>query len=867
MAAEVLGENNKVLALLLRLFGEAKEELRTGYGLLQRSLESLDVGKFSKTSGMGLYFYEDFLKAYDPKLSKDKGIYYTPKEIVRLQARLAEGILEEHFGKAEGFASKDVVLLDPAVGTGAYLIEALHQGMERIAERAGKAEVPAYAREMMKNMHGIESLVGPYIVAQIQLSKAFLEYQTEGVDTGDIKPNIYLGDTLSSPYQNPKGQGALFYRSLTEEQEKVRRIKTEEEVLVCLGNPPYDRQNISPDDANKHRKGGWVRFGDDIQGEGKSEKQGETPILETFLRPAKKKKKGVHLKSLYNDYVYFWRWALWRLFEQQNCGGVISFITASSYLRGPGFVGMREEMRRAFDQLWIFDLGGDSIGARKSANVFAIWTPVAIAIGYSGKGPQRTKPARVRYVRIPGEKREAKLQALEKIKRLDDKESLSTLGLEWRDCPQEWHAHFTPAGTGAFFDYPTLKDLFPWDHSGVLFKRTWTIGETEEVLERRWKRLVEAPVEERAELFRETSDRKISYATEDMVPGGNESSIQDLDDDAPPPLIQPYSFRSFDNRYALIDARLCSRLRSDLWHSLSDKQVFFTFLQTEVFGEGPAISVTPYLPDMDHFRGRGGRTAPLYRDKDAKEPNITPGLLDLLSKQYNTDITAEDLAAYVYALLGGQSYTKVFWDELETPGAHIPITKDAGLFQKTSELGKRLIWLHTYAQRFKDKKQGRNIEIPQGRARVITAITEYPNKFSHDSASKEISVGNGRIGPVDSEVWEYEVSGLKVLQSWLGYRMKKPRGKKSSNLNKIRPQQWSSDMTKNLRELIWILEETINMEPDLEITLRAVVKSKCFNADELPEPSEEQQKPPKPPKPSMEPTLVEWGKRQSHKFS
>ena len=97
--------------------------------------------------------------------------------------------------------------------------------------------------------------------------------------------------------------------------------------------------------------------------------------------------------------------------------------------------------------------------------------------------------------------------------------------------------------------------------------------------------------------------------------------------------------------------------------------------------------------------------------------------------------------------------------------------------------------------------------------------------------------------------------------------MKKPRGRKSSDLNKIRPQQWSSDMTKNLRELIWILEETINMEPDLEGTLQAVVKSKCFNADELPEPSEEQQKPPKLPKPSMEPTLVEWGKRQSHKFS
>ena len=134
------------------------------------------------------------------------------------------------------------------------------------------------------------------------------------------------------------------------------------------------------------------------------------------------------------------------------------------------------------------------------------------------------------------------------------------------------------------------------------------------------------------------------------------------------------------------------------------------------------------------------------------------------------------------------------------------------------------------------------------------AITEYPDEFSYDSTSKEIKIGNGRIGPVASEVWNYEISGLKVLQSWLGYRMKKPRGKRSSELNKIRPQQWSRDMNKNLRELIWILEETLNMEPDLENILRAVIKSECFSASELPKPSKAQKKPPRP-SPSQSPLL------------
>lgn len=273
------------------------------------------------------------------------------------------------------------------------------------------------------------------------------------------------------------------------------------------------------------------------------------------------------------------------------------------------------------------------------------------------------------------------------------------------------------------------------------------------------------------------------------------------------------------------------------------------------FDKGPAINAAPYLPDICHFQGRGGKDVfSLYLDKDAKKPNITHGLLDFLTNQYKENITAEDLFAYVYALLGGQSYTQIFRSELETPGARVPITKDARLFNQASEFGKDLIWLHTYAQRFKDKKQGRNSKIPKGKAETLDAITEYPSKFSYRPAGKELHIGNGRIAPVDSKVWNYEISGLKVLQSWLGYRMQKPKGKKSSALDKIRPQKWSNEMNKNLHELIWILEATLNMEPDLENILQSVVESECFNANELPKPLESQKK---PPKPSVKLTLIE----------
>ena len=68
---------------------------------------------------------------------------------------------------------------------------------------------------------------------------------------------------------------------------------------------------------------------------------------------------GVHIKNLYNLYVYFWRWALWKVFEHDTAEGpgIVSFISASSYLDGDAFSGMREHMRGVCDEIWILDSG------------------------------------------------------------------------------------------------------------------------------------------------------------------------------------------------------------------------------------------------------------------------------------------------------------------------------------------------------------------------------------------------------------------------------------------------------------------------------------------------------------------------------
>ncbi len=848
-AAKTLDKNNGLLARTLELLGqaEARKELSVGFEMLQRSLEALDPHDFLKSKpDLWLYFYEDFLAAYDPKLRKDYGVYYTPREVVEFQVRLASEILEKRFGKKLGFADDGVVFLDPAVGTGTYPVAAIKNGLEKVAKRSGKPAVPARAKQMAENMYGFEVLVGPYAVAHLRLTQALEGAINDSKAAGEPEEklgrplNIYLADTLESPNSAPPGGLDLTHRALTQEHEAARKVKQGGDILVCLGNPPYDRERRAQD-GSKPNKGGWVRFGDQVVGGAKQDQQGERAIFEDFLRPARDAGKGLNLQVIFNDYVYFWRWALWRMFERQNCGGIITFITASSYLVGPGFVGVREVMRRSFDALWIIDLGGDNLGARKTPNVFAIQIPVAIALGIRGSKQEPEKPAKVRYAKIEGETREEKLGKLEAISTLQD--------LDWRECASEWQAPFMPIGKGAFFDWPKIVDLFPYHTAGAVFYRSWPIGETEAVLSGRWQKLRISKASDRPALFKTSRDRKINYTVRQSgLAGYGEPSIGALANASEQPKAVRFGYRSFDRHYALYDSRLGDFIRPVLGRIAGEQQTFLVCPDSLVCGHGAICTVTPHIPDQHYFRGSfGGKDViPLYRDAPGTEPNVTGGLLDALGKEYGAIPSTEDLAAYVYAVLGGQSYTRRFWNELETPGPRVPLTKDGKIFTEGAKLGRRLIWLHTYAERFQGEDRGE--DVPQGKATTIRGISTnpayYPTEHGYDAAKQEIAVGDGRFGPVAREVWDFEISGLKVVQSWLGYRMKKRAGKKSSPLDNIRPERWTARMSDEFLELLWVLESTLAMEPELEKILDKVVAGPCFTAAELPTPKPEERRAP-----------------------
>lgn len=812
-------------ALFLSNHPRVLVEIRPAYDLLRRSIQAVDPQGFLGTGAdPWLYFYEDFLAVYDPGLRKDMGVYYTPAPVVRAMVRLTDAVLKEGFGLSLGLAAEEVTLLDPAAGTGTFLLAALEQALTNAAPMYGEGYRKPFASKVAERLYGIELMVGPYAVAQLRLSQA-LQAEEGAIPEGGLR--IYLADTLEAP-DAPPLERAFFYERLAEERKKAADLKREQPILVILGNPPYDRVEGESEEARKAR-GKWV-----VQGRKDPQRPDSPPPLEDFLAPLKALNLGKYAQNLYNLYVYFWRFALWKVFEQDpKRPGVVVFITPSSYLTGPGFAGMRAFMRRLAHEIYVLDLGGEGRGAIKEENVFNIRTPVTIALVVRYPEVREQELARVFYHRVSGTTREEKFASLEKV---EDLKSLPFVEVS----PPDPHAPFVPGPTGDYATWPKITDLFPWQSPGVKFERTWPIGPTRAVLEARWEQLLSAS--ERAALFRENPDRKVGQEYPAILGGGRLKAIAELGAREKPEAILRYGYRSFQRAWAIVDGRVCARPRPPLWQTWGDKQVYFSSLLSKPLGQGPALTATALVPDLDHFSGRGGKDIiPLYRDKEGRKPNLTGGLLELLEKEYGFSVSQEDFAAYVYALLAQPAFTERFREEVKHPPVRVPLTKDPHLFERGVGLGSRLLWLHTYGERYTHVGSWSAFT---GKARWKKAPSAYPAEHRYDPDNRTLHVGDGAVQDVDPKVWEYQVSGFRPLKEWLDYRKQHRKGRKSSGLDEIVPSQWDEELSRELLELIWILEETLAIHSRQEELLQEVLGGGLFEAGELPMPSEEERQPP-----------------------
>jgi hypothetical protein len=419
--------------------------------------------------------------------------------------------------------------------------------------------------------------------------------------------------------------------------------------------------------------------------------------------------------------------------------------------------------------------------------------------------------------------------------------------LEWDDCPDGWHAPFRPAGAGRYFGWPLLTDLLPWQHSGVQLKRTWPIAPDKDTLERRWRALLTA--EDKSTAFHGTGDREVDGAYRVKLTAAPDfAPIASLPNTAPMAPAVRFAYRSFDRQYVIADGRLMSRPRPDLWAAHGDMQVCLTTSFTQPIGAGPAVMCCAHMPDLHSFNGRGAKDiVPLLRDPKAKEANILPGLLDVRADAYARKVSPVDFLAYVYGVLAQPAFTKRYADALSTRELRVPLTKDADLFEKARRCGAKLLWLHTYGERFVPKGEPKG-QVPQGKARCTVSVPgdaeNYPEDYAYTEETKTLHVGKGEFAPVDPEAYGFEVSGLKVVQSWLGYRMKKPKGKKSSPLDQITPERWTSEFTSELLALLWVLEATLAEYPAQAELLSDVVRAPCFKPDELPPVPDAARRPP-----------------------
>jgi predicted helicase len=852
--------------------------------LLVRVIGSIEPSRITRNRGENpwLYFYEEFLSAYDPALRKRVGAYYTPRQVVHAQIRLVSELLTgSRLGKSAiggGFADPGVIILDPAAGTGTYPLAVLEHAAASVpANRLG--QVGSVISDVAANLYAFELMAGPYAVTHLRLSQEIADRRGATPAHG---VQVFLANTLDSHESPDQGVFPAMYREVGREREEARRVKADTHVVVCVGNPPYFRGKATGG-AGEGAPGGWVQWrvppvtetvatkapvSGTAQQPRATTRRVHTPgvpgILEDFLAPARDAGLGGHLKNLYNDYVYFWRWALWKVFEHAPTAGsppgagVVSFVTASSYLRGPAFAGMRQHMRASFDELWIIDLGGDNKGARTSDNVFAIETPVCIAIGVRYGAPDPQEPSKTHYTSvIDGSRRE-------KYERLDAVSSFADF--EWRECMSGWQAPFLPADNATYFGWPELADLFPWQTNGLSFFRSWPIGESRAVLEQRWAALVaDLPIDQRTgnplqdrarlqqqreQLFKESRDRRIdkSYPALDGV-SAKPPAIADLPAGTPPPPIERIAFRSLDRQWAILDNRVGDYLRPELRQTAGERQLFLTSLGlADVLGRGPAAMATALLPDYHVFNGRGGQhVVPLWRDAAGLDPNVTTGLLDALGAELGRAVSAEELFAYCYGILSANAYVDRFWDELTVPGLRIPLTADPGLFAAAVDAGRHMIRLHTYGERCTPDGQqpGR---VPEGTATYAVGVPNqsggYPKSFSYDPRARQLHVGAGRYDEVAPEVWDYAISGWQVVDRWLGYRMPVRAGKKSSRLDDIRPEKWPDADGEELLRLLWIIEHTLAAQADLAGLLTEVVSGATIKAADLPAPSPEDRRPP-----------------------
>ena len=837
--ARQLGKKHSLMGKALSVLTEQTVEGRSiVVATMLRVFGVVDWDKLSNgRQDTYLHLYEDFLEVYDQSLRKQSGSYYTPNQVVSAMVRLVGDILHTRMGITRGFADGDVVIVDPAMGTGTFLLSVIDSVAATVADEEGEAAIPPQIRSLFGRLIGFEKQTCPFAVAELRVHQALRAQHRTEVPEDEVK--FFVADTLDNPYIEQTHLGQT-YEPIARSRREANKIKREVPVLVVIGNPPYRERAKG--------LGGWVEQGD--------RNSGTAPPLNAFRAHGN----GKYEYVLSNLSVYFWRWATWKAFDAHPAhpSGIVAFITTSAYTTGPGFAGMREYLRRTADEGWIIDLSPEGHQPEVNTRIFpGVQHPLCIGLFARYGAGNPAEPANIHHVTVSG-LRDRKFEQLA---------ALTLASPDWVACATGWQDRLVPAGDHAWESYPLIGDLMPWHAPGVKPNRTWVHAPAEETLRARWNRLIKAPANARAALLKETPDRHVTTIAAPL-PNFPPRPGTIAEETSPCPALARIAYRAFDRQYLIPDARIIDRARPELWQVTSDCQVFAVEQHDEPLAVGPGLLFTAEVPDMHYFKGRGGRVLPLFRDSSCLAANIAPGLLQAIFKRLGVNATAHDFLAYVAGITAHSGYTRRFAAELRAPGIRVPLTADGRLWSEAVSLGRQILWLHTYGERCADPAQGRNRGTPklppERRPKVVVTIPDtaenMPDSISYDEATRTLHVGSGQIRPVSPEAWAYETSGMKIIRKWFGYRKKDPAGRRSSPLDDINADHWPARFTTELLELLNVLEMCADLEPRQASALARICDGPLITVSDLkqekvlPVPANSR-KPLQPDSPSM-PTLL-----------
>lgn len=677
-----------------------------------------------------IYFYEDYLKAYDKETRKGRGVYYTPPPVVNFIVRAVDDILKDSFGIKSGLAdNKRVTVLDFACGTGTFLLEVFQQIFENIGGADKAVAKKVVSDHILKNIYGFEYLIAPYTIAHLKLSQ-YLRDKGHALKDNE-RLQVFLTNTLEPIHPEPN----FLLPAITQEAEAAQKVK-DKPILVITGNPPYS--------GHSKNKGEWISAAiDGYKYTIEKDEEGRE-----FQRPLGER----NPKWLNDDYVKFIRFAQLKMDEVEE--GIVGIITNHSWLDNPTFRGMRQSLMRSFEQIYVLDLHGNAKkkerapDGSKDENVFDIEQGVAISIFIKRSGLE------------PGIwKGNVWGKRLSKYKTVGDA-SLDQMGwLPLQPNGPQYLFQTQDADLNAEYDQGwSIKDMFSAFSVGLVTARDdLAIQFSEKELMhtvRDFSSLSTSVAREKYKLGKDVRDWKVEWAQQDVLDSGTD-----------PKRALEIEYHPFDSRWTYYTGK--SRgfhcyPRNEVMRFMRDGNIaILTNRSQEIPGEWTNAFVVDRL--ATHHTVSNKEVNTVFPMNAHGHENFSLGFRNFIDEKYAEQFSAEELFGYVYSILYAPRYRSRYSSLLRGAFPNIPFPADVADFFSLSELGWELVQAHLLKE-YPDAGFGKYF----GKGDDIVEAVRYTDV---KEAEQTIWINKTQgFRPVPESVWNFHIGGYPVLDKYLKSR-------------------------------------------------------------------------------------------------